>query len=72
VADSDQGRILWRKSVASVTSNCAEVAFVGDSVLLRHSRNPSGPVLSFSRAEWAAFVAGMRSGEFDAPSIDGL
>jgi Domain of unknown function (DUF397) len=71
VADSEQGRIPWRKSTASAASNCAEVAFVGDSILLRHSRNPSGPVLSFSQVEWAAFLAGARGGEFDAPTIDG-
>lgn len=69
MADSEQGRIPWRKSAVSAASNCAEVAFVGDSVLMRHSRNPSGPVLSFSQAEWAAFVAGVRGGEFDAPTI---
>jgi hypothetical protein len=41
------------------------VAFDGDLVHMRHSQNPSGPVLTFSLAEWAAFVAGVRVGEFD-------
>ena len=65
MADSEQARILWRKSTASATGNCAEVAFDGDVVLMRHSQNPSGPVLIFSRAEWTAFVTGVLRGEFD-------
>jgi hypothetical protein len=32
---------------------------------VRDSKNPNGPQLSFTRAEWAAFVAGVRGGEFD-------
>lgn len=35
----------------------------GDRVLIRDSQNPDGPVLSFSRQEWEAFVSGVRSGE---------
>lgn len=73
MADSEQARILWRKSTASATGNCAEVGFDGDGdvVLMRHSQNPSGPVLTFSRAEWTAFVTGVLRGEFDG-SADGL
>lgn len=65
MADSEQGPVSWRKSKASASGNCAEVAFDGDLVHMRHSQNPSGPVLTFSLAEWAAFVAGVRVGEFD-------
>jgi hypothetical protein len=66
VADSEQAGIVWRKSTASNPSECAEVAFVGESVLMRHSQDPSGPVLAFSLAEWAAFLTGVHRGEFDA------
>jgi hypothetical protein len=44
------------------------VAFDGDAVHMRHSQDPSGPVLTFSLAEWAAFLTGVRRGEFDASS----
>ena len=64
MAEVKPERIEWRKSIASGTSNCVEVAFVGDSVLVRHSWNPSGPILAFSRGEWSAFVTGVRKGEF--------
>lgn len=51
--------------MASGGSDCVEVAFTDQSILLRHSKEPSGPVLSFSHSEWAAFLSGVRSGEFD-------
>jgi hypothetical protein len=43
----------------------AEVAFAGSTVLLRHSKDPAGPVLALGRDEWTAFLAGVRHGEFD-------
>ncbi|HEX4091878.1 MAG TPA: DUF397 domain-containing protein [Trebonia sp.] len=56
----------WRKSSASGgTGDCVEVAFAEEGVLVRHSRNPSGPVLSFTHSEWKAFLAGASNGEFD-------
>jgi hypothetical protein len=64
VADSQRSSIVWRKSEASAESGCVEVAVVGDSVLVRNSRDPNGPVLSFSRSEWTAFLLGARNGTF--------
>jgi Domain of unknown function (DUF397) len=70
VSDPDLSRAEWRKSAASTQGDCAEVAFVAGSVLMRHSQSPSGPVLAFSPAEWAAFLAGVRNGEFDLAGND--
>ena len=66
MADPDRARIAWRKSMASGSTNCVEVGFAEESILLRHSREPSGTVLSFTHPEWAAFLAGVRRGEFDS------
>jgi hypothetical protein len=55
----------WRKSTASTQGNCVEVATVGESVLVRDSKNPLESRLCFTRAEWAAFLAGVGAGEFD-------
>ncbi|MGF7237513.1 MAG: DUF397 domain-containing protein [Frankia sp.] len=55
----------WRKSTYSKAGACVEVALVGPSVLLRDSKHPSREVLRFSAEEWAAFVDGVRNGEFD-------
>ena len=56
----------WRKS--SFSNNvqaCVELA-VGPGVAhIRDSKNPAGGHLTFTRAEVAAFVAGLKAGEFD-------
>src|SRR6185312_11057535 len=56
---SEQMNARWVKSSFSFANgNCVEVAGLpGDSVGIRDSRDPGGPVLSFTRAEWAAFLA---------------
>ena len=61
------GAVQWRKSQASNPSgNCVEVAGLPDGdVAMRNSRHPSGPALVYTRAEVAAFLAGVRNGEFD-------
>ena len=65
MADSARADLVWRKSAASGGTNCVEVAFDGDTVLVRNSQHPSGPMLPFTHAEWDAFLAGAREGEFD-------
>lgn len=67
--DSESTGAAWRKSTASSTGECAEVAFADGSVLMRHSQHPSGPVLAFSPPEWEAFLVGVRNGEFDLTEI---
>jgi hypothetical protein len=48
----------WFKSNRSGNNgNCVEVAFVGDVVATRDSKNPSGPVLVVTPAAWTAFLA---------------
>jgi hypothetical protein len=62
----DLSQAVWRKSKRSGFEGCVEVAVVdGTHVAVRHSKDRSGPVLTFSRAEWEAFVGGVRQGEFD-------
>jgi hypothetical protein len=37
----------------------------GGGAQVRDSKNPDGPVLTFTEAEVTAFLAGARAGEFD-------
>ena len=65
---SEIDRISWIKSTFSNGSggnNCVEVAFLGETVVVRDSKNPTGLPLVFSLAEWTAFLAGANAGEFD-------
>ncbi|HVQ44389.1 MAG TPA: DUF397 domain-containing protein [Candidatus Saccharimonadia bacterium] len=63
----DNDGLRWRKSTYSGTTECVEVAkAAGGVVLVRDSKDPQGPALGFNGPEWAAFLAGVRGGEFDA------
>jgi Domain of unknown function (DUF397) len=56
----------WRKATASGANGCVELAPLPDGgVAVRDSKEPSGPVLSFSRHEWVSFLDGLGKGEFD-------
>ena len=59
---------VWRKgsrSNGSGGNNCVEVAFLDTAVAVRDSKNRSGPALTFTQAEWIAFVDSTKDGEFD-------
>lgn len=57
----------WRKSsYSSGGDNCVEIAYSSDGrVGLRDSKDRTLPPHVFTRGEWAAFLAGVRDGEFD-------
>ena len=56
------GQLRWRKSRHSNPSgNCVEVAGLPAGVVaVRDSRDPGGPVLTFARKDWQAFVRAVR------------
>lgn len=58
----------WRASSRSGGVNCVEVRIEADQVQVRDSKTVHGPVLTFSRAEWQAFVDGVQNGEFGPPA----
>ncbi|MCK9904832.1 hypothetical protein CC117_32445 [Parafrankia colletiae] len=64
-------RMAWRRASGSgdAAMEVAPLGFataaVGVGVALRQAGWPDGPSLLFSAAEWRAFLAGVRGGEFD-------
>lgn len=61
----DGEELHWRKSSTSAAGGeCVEVAVTDVAVMVRDSKDRSGPVLKFSHAEWRAFVTGIIQGEF--------
>jgi hypothetical protein len=56
----------WRTSSRSNnTGACVEVAgLTGGGWAVRDSKDPRGPILIVTTAEWTAFVGGVRDGEF--------
>jgi hypothetical protein len=57
----------WTKSSRSTGNGaCVEVRSPqAESVLVRDSKDPQGPFLTFSPDSWAAFVADVDGGAFD-------
>lgn len=55
----------WRKSTGSDSGGCVEVAMAGEVIGVRDTKAAGrGPVLEFTRKEWAAFLDGADRGEF--------
>lgn len=60
--------LAWRKSRRSGGgASCVEMARLphDSGFMIRNSRHPDGPALVFTRDEIAAFIAGIRDGDFD-------
>lgn len=62
--------IQWQTSTRSQSAGgqCVEAGPLADGsgrVAVRHSRHPEGSVIVYTRAEWIAFLAGAKDGEFD-------
>jgi len=63
----DLGEAAWRTSSHSQDEGaCVQTAFLPDGgVAVRHSKDPDGSVLRYTRREWDAFLKGAKDGEFD-------
>lgn len=55
----DSDGAVWRKSSWSSgggDGDCVEIAILTDAVMVRDSQRPDGPILTFARTEWQAFL----------------
>lgn len=55
----------WQRPAGCESGVCVEVADIGTAIAVRDSKNPDGPALVFSRAEFAAFLNAAKHGEYD-------
>jgi hypothetical protein len=61
-------KLNWRKaSFSGQNGSCVELADAGDGIVaVRDSKlGDASPILRFTRAEVAAWLAGAKAGEFD-------
>jgi hypothetical protein len=64
-SDVSSPDIPWRTAVKSGGDNCIQVARRNSVIMIADSKNPGGPVLSYTLQEFDAFLDGAKRGEFD-------
>jgi hypothetical protein len=66
----DTSALTWQKSTLTIDrpkeNNCVQVARFDDGVVaIGDSNRPDAPALMFTPSEAAAFIGGVKNGEFD-------
>lgn len=64
-------RWVWRRSSYCEGGACVEVRATAGRVEVCDSKSPSGPVLTFTVADWAAFLAAVQAGELAVLTVGG-
>jgi hypothetical protein len=68
MTDYDTTDAIWITSRSCNNSACVQVAHVADGmVAVRDSKDTAKAAHIFSSDEWAAFVSGVKAGDFDLP-----
>jgi Domain of unknown function (DUF397) len=66
--EPNQRYLHWFKSSFSAAGNCVEVAHLpGGGVAVRDTKDRAKAAHVYTSPEWAAFLAGVKNGEFDLP-----
>jgi hypothetical protein len=66
LSGSERSNLAWQKAQSStVNGQCIEIASTADKIAIRDSKDPNGPILVYTLAEFSAFLEGARNGEFD-------
>jgi len=61
--DLTDSNVVWRKSTFSGEAGCVEVAFLPQTVLVRDSYSPDGPILEFSIHAWRSFISDLQDSQ---------
>ena len=64
---NDWDYVHWFKATDSGDHGCVEIAYKGDHVGVRDTKDRSKPMHVFTRHEWECVLAGAKRGEFDLP-----
>ncbi|CNE39393.1 Domain of uncharacterised function (DUF397) [Mycobacterium tuberculosis] len=60
--------LTWRKSTRTqANGQCVELAQVHEGCAVRDSKDPAGPVLTFTTHEWSALLKAIKTGTHDLP-----
>lgn len=66
LSDAERGALFWLKAQRSgANGQCVEIASTTGRIAMRDSKDPDGPILVYTPAEFNAFLEGARNGEFD-------
>lgn len=65
ISKIDRNALAWRIASRSAGGNCVQVAKASDLIAVRHSRNPDGEIILYTKPEFSAFLDGAKQGEFD-------
>ncbi len=58
--------VTWTKSARSASvANCVQAGPFDGGIVVRNSNDPEAGGLSFTPAEWTAFIEGTKDGDFD-------
>jgi hypothetical protein len=67
LSDEELAGLAWIKAnVSNHNGACVEIASAPDKIAIRDSKDPGGPILVYTPAEFGAFLDGARNGEFDS------
>ena len=60
----------WTKSTRTGHADCVEFTTdtTDETVAMRDSKDPTGPVLEFSVGSWTNFINTVKTGQFDLPA----
>ena len=67
MTDFEEPGSAWRKSTASDSGGCIEVAAGRGLVLIRDSKDRGGAILGVSPVAWSCFLAGVHNRD-DGPA----
>lgn len=65
-SDAERASLVWVKARLSTSyGQCVQIASAADGIAMRDSKDPDGPILLYTRAEFKEFIDGARNGDFD-------